>query len=101
MTDALSVAQRALEKAIEAMTQIGSHERECARRYEEAAEAQKQNAEKLDLLLRASGVAEGRASVVRGLLSGLPNAFWTVVITLAGSGVTILFLRVLVPMHGG
>lgn len=86
MSDALSVAQAAQLKAIEALTQVAAHERECARRYQEQARAQEEMNEKLDMLLEQNNLARGRAERNQVLLGGIPNAFWVAVIALGSSG---------------
>lgn len=100
MTDALSIASNAILKATEALTRIASHELECARRYQEGAA---QNAvrhtenveriecldKKVDELLSQNAQTKGRLESSRMFFSGLPNAFWQIVMNLISTGIAV------------
>jgi hypothetical protein len=97
MTDALPIANAALIKATEAMTQVNSHERECARRYHETAKEMTAIRQSLDLLVIQNAEARGKAAAVKKLVSGIPNAFWNVMISLCAGGVVAFFTILLKP----
>lgn len=91
MTDAaLSTAQAALSKSIEALTQVQMHEKECARRYQEAATAMGLVHAKLDTLLEQQHIQRGKSDQNRVLLGGIPNALWASIIGACVAGAAIL-----------
>lgn len=100
MTDALSVAERALVEATKALTEIGYHERECARRYEEVAantqkvmEVVEDVQEKLAALLVARGVSDYRSGIAKALFGGIPNVIWGIIGTGLWAILTVIALR--------
>lgn len=91
-----------------ANARISDHIAECSRWRRDCADQIRETNAKIDQVNKALGdilkqlsETSGRMAANKVLLGGIPNAFWSVVIAAAGSGLTIFALRVLAPLHGG
>lgn len=97
--DAMAAAQAAALEARAAVTQIFAHIRDCERRYQDSTVQMQRMNDKLDTLIEQGGFSRGRSSATLTLFGGIPNAIWSVVMSLAFGAVGTFLAMQYIKTH--